>query len=118
NLPATSPPNRNCVACMTRRCDWLKRPNRLRQSPRTLRRPWSMRQAPATNILKLQIGNRNFAVTFAHPYFLLLLLVLPLAAWLKVRRGRPPAFVYSSVQLLRGVQDITRSQAGNFLAAL
>lgn len=57
-------------------------------------------------------------MTFAHPYFLLLLLLLPLAAWLKGRRGQPPAFVYSSVQLVRGVQDITRSQAGKFLAAL
>ncbi|NOS70344.1 MAG: VWA domain-containing protein [Verrucomicrobia bacterium] len=57
-------------------------------------------------------------MTFAHPYLLLLLLLLPLAAWLKGRRDRPPAFVYSSVQLLRGVQDITKSQAGGFLAAL
>ncbi|TAK95343.1 MAG: VWA domain-containing protein [Verrucomicrobia bacterium] len=55
---------------------------------------------------------------FAHPYLLLLLLLLPLAAWLKGRRGQPPAFVYSSVQLLRGVQDITKSRAGGFLAAL
>jgi len=57
-------------------------------------------------------------MTFAHPYFLLLLLLLPLAAWLKGRRGQPAAFVYSSVQLLRGVQDITKSRAGGFLAAL
>jgi len=57
-------------------------------------------------------------VTFAHPYVLLFLLALPLAAWLKGRRGKPPAFVYSSVQLLRGVQDITKSQAGRLLAAL
>ncbi len=57
-------------------------------------------------------------MTFAHPYLLLLLLLLPLAAWLKGRRGKPPAFVYSSVQLLRGVQDITKSNAGGFLAAL
>jgi Ca-activated chloride channel family protein len=57
-------------------------------------------------------------MTFAHPYLLLLLLLLPLAAWLKGRRGQPPAFVYSSVQLLRGVQDVTRAQAGQFLAAL
>lgn len=57
-------------------------------------------------------------MTFAHPYLLLLLLVLPLAAWLKGRRGKPPAFVYSSVQLLRGVQDITKSQAGRLLASL
>src|SRR5262245_59729938 len=57
-------------------------------------------------------------MTFAHPYLLLLLLLLPLAAWLKGRRGRPPEFVYSSVQLLRGVQDITKSQAGRLLASL
>ena len=57
-------------------------------------------------------------MTFAYPYFLLLLLLLPLAAWLKGRRGKPPAFVYSSVQLLRGVQDITKSQAGRLLASM
>ena len=57
-------------------------------------------------------------MTFAHPYLLLLLLLLPLAAWLKGRRGKPPAFVYSSVQLLRGVQDVTKSDAGGFLTAL
>ncbi|MSU57686.1 MAG: VWA domain-containing protein [Pedosphaera sp.] len=54
----------------------------------------------------------------AHPYFLLLLLLLPLAAWLKGRRGQPPAFVYSSVQLLRAVTNVTRARSGGFLAAL
>lgn len=57
-------------------------------------------------------------MTFAHPYLLLLLLLLPLAAWLKGRRGKPAAFVYSSTQLLRGVQDITKSNAGALLLAL
>lgn len=57
-------------------------------------------------------------MTFGHPYLLLLLLLLPLAAWLKGRRGQPPAFVYSSTQLLRGVQEISKSNAGSFLAAL
>ena len=57
-------------------------------------------------------------MTFAHPYLLFLLLLLPLAAWLKGRRGKPPAFVYSSVQLLRGVQDITKSNAGSVLLSL
>jgi Ca-activated chloride channel homolog len=37
-------------------------------------------------------------MTFAHPYFLLCLLLLPLLAWLKGRRGSPPAFLYSSVR--------------------
>jgi len=57
-------------------------------------------------------------MTFAHPYILLLLLLLPLLAWLKGKRGRPPAFVYSSVQLVRSVLNVTRSRAGGFLAAL
>lgn len=57
-------------------------------------------------------------VTFAYPYLLLLLLLLPLAAWLKGRRGQPPAFVYSSVQLLRAVTNVTRAKSGGFLAAL
>jgi len=57
-------------------------------------------------------------MTFAHPYLLLLLLALPLAAWLKGRRGQPPAFVYSSVQLLRGVTNISRARSGGFLSAL
>jgi Ca-activated chloride channel family protein len=57
-------------------------------------------------------------VTFAHPYLLLLLLLLPLAAWLKGRRGKPPAFLYSSVRLLEGLTGMTRSRTGGWLAAL
>ena len=57
-------------------------------------------------------------MTFAHPYLLLLLLLLPLAAWLKGRRGRPPAFLYSSGQLVRGLVNVTPYKAGGFLAAL
>jgi Ca-activated chloride channel family protein len=57
-------------------------------------------------------------MVFAHPYLLLLLLLLPLLAWLKGRRGAPPAFVYSSVQLVRGLQNLTRSRAGGFLMSL
>jgi len=54
---------------------------------------------------------------FAHPYLLLLLLLLPLLAWLKGRRGQPAAFLYSSVHLVRGLEGISRSRAGNFLLA-
>ena len=57
-------------------------------------------------------------MVFAHPYFLLLLLLLPLLAWLKGRRGSPPAFLYSSVKLVEGLTKARRSRAGNFLAAL
>jgi Ca-activated chloride channel family protein len=57
-------------------------------------------------------------MTFAHPFFLLLLLLLPLAAWLKGRRGAAPAFLYSSVKLVEGLTNVRRSRAGTFLAAL
>jgi Ca-activated chloride channel homolog len=57
-------------------------------------------------------------MTFGHPLFLLLLLLLPLVAWLKGRRGEPPAFIYSSVQLVRGLLNITRTRSGGFLSAL
>ena len=57
-------------------------------------------------------------MTFAHPWLLLLLLLLPLAAWLKGRRGSSPAFLYSSLKLVAGLTKARRSRAGNFLAAL
>ena len=57
-------------------------------------------------------------MTFAHPCFLLLLLLLPLLAWLKGKVGFQPAFLYSSVQLVRGITGITRSRAGAILAKL
>lgn len=57
-------------------------------------------------------------MTFAHPYLLLLLLLLPLFAWLKGKRGSPPAFLYSSVKLVEGLTKARRSRAGNFLAVL
>ncbi len=55
---------------------------------------------------------------FANPWFLLLLLLLPLCAWLKGRQGPQPAFLYSSVQLVRGIMGLTRSRAGSFLLKL
>jgi len=57
-------------------------------------------------------------MTFGHPYFLLFLLLLPLVAWLKGKQGQPPAFVYSSVQLVRGILNISQTRSGAFLAAL
>jgi Ca-activated chloride channel family protein len=57
-------------------------------------------------------------LTFAHPWFFLLLLLLPVAAWWRGRQGKPAAFVYSSVQLVSGVANIGQSGAGRVLAAL
>ena len=57
-------------------------------------------------------------MTFSHPYFLLLLLLPPLLAWLKGRRGLQPAFIYSSTSLLQGIEKPIRSRTGAFLAAM
>ncbi len=56
--------------------------------------------------------------SFAHPWLLLFLLLLPLLAWLKGRRDFQPAFLYSSVQLVRGLTGQVQSRAGAFLRAL
>ncbi|HOX02959.1 MAG TPA: VWA domain-containing protein [Candidatus Paceibacterota bacterium] len=57
-------------------------------------------------------------MTFAHPYLLLLLILLPLLAWLKGRYGARPAFLYSSVQLVKGITGITRSHRGQLVVHL
>ncbi len=56
--------------------------------------------------------------TFAAPWFLLLLLLLPVAGWWRGRQGKPAAFLYSSVRLVSGVANISRSGAGKVLAAM
>jgi Ca-activated chloride channel family protein len=56
--------------------------------------------------------------SFAHPWLLLLLALLPVVAWLLGRQGRPAAFLYSSVQLVRSIANTTRSKAGRILLAL
>jgi Ca-activated chloride channel family protein len=57
-------------------------------------------------------------MTFAHPYLLLLLLLLPLFAWLKGKFGAESAFLYSSVQLVKPISGLSRSRAGRVLLAL
>lgn len=57
-------------------------------------------------------------MTFGQPWFLLLLLLLPLLAWLRGRRGQRPGFVYSSVALVTRLDKPTRSRAGAFLVML
>ncbi len=57
-------------------------------------------------------------MTFAHPYFLLLLLLLPVLAWLQGKRGQNSAFLYSSVQLVKPLSGLKRSRAGRMLLIL
>ncbi len=56
--------------------------------------------------------------SFAHPWLLGLLLLLPLVAWLRRRKVRDTAFLYSSLQLVRGVASLTRSRAASTLRQL
>jgi Ca-activated chloride channel homolog len=55
---------------------------------------------------------------FAHPWFLLLLLLLPLLAWWRGRRGQQTAFLYSSVQLVKPVADMTQWNSGKILRTM
>ena len=57
-------------------------------------------------------------MSFAHPWFLLLLVLLPVLAWLRGKHGQQAAFLYSSVQLVKSVADLKRSRAGQVLAAI
>lgn len=57
-------------------------------------------------------------MTFAQPWWLALLLLLPVAAIVRRRRARDPAFLYSSVQLVQGVASLRQSYAGVILRRL
>ena len=57
-------------------------------------------------------------MSFAHPYLLSLLLILPLLAWLKGRRGKSPAFLYSSVRMVEGLTGVRRSRAGRIITTM
>jgi len=57
-------------------------------------------------------------MTFAHPFVLLWLLLLPALAWLKGKWGRNASFLYSSVDLVRPISGLKRSWAGRILAGL
>jgi Ca-activated chloride channel family protein len=57
-------------------------------------------------------------MTFGHPWLLLLLLGLPSLSWWRARAGKPAAFVYSSVGLVKSIAGITRSSVGKRLLQL
>jgi Ca-activated chloride channel family protein len=56
--------------------------------------------------------------TFAYPWLLLALLLLPLLAWLKGKFNRKPAFLYSSIGLVRSVARQSGNKAGAILKSL
>lgn len=55
---------------------------------------------------------------FAHPWVLLLLLTLPLLAWLKGKFGGTAGVTFSNTSMLAKIGHRRRSRAGAFLAAL
>lgn len=60
----------------------------------------------------------NTALTFAYPWLLLLLLVIPALAYLRGRRGPSGALTFSSTSTLRSLGKTSSSRAGGFLRSL
>ncbi len=57
--------------------------------------------------------------SFAYPWVLILLVGIPILAWLKGKANRQKAaFLYSSVQLVRGMTNLNRSNVGRMLLRL
>ena len=58
------------------------------------------------------------ALTFAQPWLLLLLLLLPLLAYLRGKQGRAAALIFSSTSILQGLGKASTARAGKLLRAL
>ncbi len=58
------------------------------------------------------------ALTFAHPWLLLLLLALPLLAYLRGHKGPAAALLFSSTTALHGLGKSSKTRVGQFLRAL
>src|SRR3989440_3194783 len=61
---------------------------------------------------------QNTALTFARPWLLLLLLAIPLLAYLHGKRGPAAALTFSSTSTLRAIGKQSAALAGKFLRAL
>ena len=61
---------------------------------------------------------QNTALTFARPWLLLLLLAIPLLAYLRGKRGPAAALTFSSTATLRAIGKQSVSRVGKFLRAL
>jgi Ca-activated chloride channel family protein len=58
------------------------------------------------------------ALTFGHPWLLLLLLLIPALAWLRGRFGPRAAIVFSATAPFRAIGKSSASRAGQILRAL
>src|SRR5207237_9880175 len=71
------------------------------------------------NLTKLrELWPENTALTFAHPWLLLLLLAIPLLAYLRGKRGAAAALVFSSTTALSAIGKHSASRAGRILRTL
>ena len=57
-------------------------------------------------------------VQFAHPWFLLALLAVPVLAWMRGDRGGAPAVEFSSTATAADAGRTAESKSGNFLTGL
>ena len=62
--------------------------------------------------------NSPWGLSFAHPWLLLLLAMVPLLSWLRGNRGPTAALIYSSTSVLHGLGRRSASRAGKFLHGL
>src|SRR5205814_7749999 len=74
------------------------------------------RQAKLLLVPDLMSGHSG--LTFARPWLLLLLLLIPVIAYLKGRRGAAAAVTFSSTRLLDEIGKTSVSRAGKFLRTL
>ena len=69
----------------------------------------------------MQLSNwwpAHSALTFAHPWLLLLLLAIPLLAYLRGKRGPAAALTFSSTETLRAIGKQSAARAGKILRTL
>src|SRR2546430_12085676 len=69
-----------------------------------------------TNLLDWWLANS--ALTFARPWLLLLLLAIPLVAYLRGKRGPAAALTFSSISTLREIGKQSAARVGKLLRAL
>jgi Ca-activated chloride channel family protein len=62
--------------------------------------------------------SRGSALTFAQPWFLLLLLAIPLLAWFRGKSGPAAALTFSSTSALHALGKTSAARTGKFLRAL
>lgn len=61
---------------------------------------------------------KDWGITFAHPWLLLLLLAIPLLAYFRGNLGKSASLIFSSTALIRALGQSRESKAGYFLTSL